>query len=96
MCAPITSRPLSDSQPWISATDSGLIVDEWNPPNSGRKYSLGVDTYCGCVAVMAKSVAERHWNIDPTTLVHTERIRDASGGNMGVYGKFCGATIFIS
>jgi hypothetical protein len=45
---------------------------------------------------MTKSVAEQHWNVDPTTLVHTERIRDASGGNMKVYGKFCGATIFIN
>eukprot|EP01047_Picozoa_sp_COSAG01_P112881 COSAG01_NODE_41605_length_449_cov_1.265714_1_plen_71_part_10 len=35
MCAPITSRPLSDSQPWIKANDSGLIVDEWNPGPNG-------------------------------------------------------------
>eukprot|EP01047_Picozoa_sp_COSAG01_P034137 COSAG01_NODE_2548_length_7465_cov_15.046294_6_plen_108_part_00 len=40
---------------------------------------------------MTKSVAEQHWNVDPTSLVHTERIRDASGGNMKVYSKFCGA-----
>eukprot|EP01049_Picozoa_sp_SAG25_P006247 SAG25_NODE_461_length_7815_cov_3.109513_1_plen_1444_part_10 len=96
VCAPLTLRPTSATTASIDATDSGLIVDEWNAPNGRRKYSLGIDTYCGCVAVMTKSVAEQHWNVDPTTLVHTERIRDASGGNMKVYGKFCGATIFIN
>eukprot|EP01047_Picozoa_sp_COSAG01_P071917 COSAG01_NODE_11296_length_1964_cov_2.070241_1_plen_654_part_11 len=45
---------------------------------------------------MTKSVAEKHWNVNPDTLVHTESIRHASGGNMNVYGKFCGATIFVN
>jgi hypothetical protein len=94
--APLTLRPTSAATASIDATDSGLIVDEWNAPNGRRKYSLGIDTYCGCVAVMTTFVAEQHWNVDPATLVHTERIRDASGGNMKVYGKFCGATIFIN
>jgi hypothetical protein len=65
VCAPLTLRPTSAATASIDATDSGLIVGEWNAPNGRRKYSLGIDTYCGCVAVMTKYVAEQHWKTLP-------------------------------
>ena len=47
VAAPLVTLPQSLDSPVIPDTSSGLIVDEWNAPNSGHRHSVGVVSNLG-------------------------------------------------